>query len=144
MERVKKSRREIQFYSHKNKSLIIVHSQQAYNYAERLEKDETVGGYQACVLLSPGQFDGVSRLRIRKEYFPKKDGTGVNWETDFYVDFTDGHRGVKEIAHSTKFNIAIVQQLEMSRRYWAAQGIDDWKIILFAKPGELPENSDVC
>lgn len=71
MERVKKSRREIQFYSHKNKSLIIVHSQQAHNYAKRLE-NEAVTAYQACVLLSPNQFDGVSRLRIRKEYFPKR------------------------------------------------------------------------
>jgi|AGTN01.3.fsa_nt_gi hypothetical protein len=97
MERVKKSRREIQFYSHKNKSLIIVHSQQAYNYAKRLEEDETVAGYQACVLLSPSQFDGVNPLRIRKEYFPEKDGTGVNWETDFLIEFTDGHRGVRKL-----------------------------------------------
>ncbi|MPM02785.1 hypothetical protein SDC9_49040 [bioreactor metagenome] len=142
MQRRKSNRRDIQFYSKKNNALIIVHTQKAHDYAKRLEQDETVAGYRACELLLPNKFEGVSPTYIRKEYFPKADGSGANWETDFLIEYTDGRRGIREIVYKAEFTPTAVQLLELSRRYWVAQGIDDWKIVLFAKPGEFTEDSE--
>jgi hypothetical protein len=61
------------------------------------------------------------------------------------IEYTDGRRGIREIVYNADFTPTAVQLLELSRRYWVAQGIDDWKIVLFAKPGELTEDSkDAC
>lgn len=104
---------------------MIVHSQWAYNYANQLEEDDNVALYRACEPLVYENFELVSPLDIRKDYWPKVDGSGVHWETDFYLEFTDGRRAVREIVRSKEITHAVAEQLEFSRRYWAAQRIDD-------------------
>ncbi len=145
MEKIKTSRRDIQFYSKKKQALITVHTHRARSSAERLEDDDNVSLYRACEPLVYEHFELVSPLNIRKEYWPAADGSGVHWETDFYIEFADGRRAVREIADRKEFKSAVVEQLELSRRYWAAQGIDDWKVVIFAGAADDEGDSDdVC
>lgn len=147
MEKAKPSRRDIQFYSKKNQTLVIVHSQWAYNYANQLEEDDNVALHRACEPLVYENFELESPLDIRKEYWPKADGSGAHWETNFYIEFADGRRAVREIVRSKEITHAVAEQLELSRRYWAAHGSVDWKSILFEKPGKTlgdGEGENVC
>lgn len=116
---------------------MIVHSQWAHNYANKLEEDDNVALYRACEPLVYENFELVGPLDIRKEYWPKADGSGAYWETNFYIEFADRRRAVREIVRSKEITHAVAEQLELSRRYWAGQGIEDWKSILFEKQGKI-------
>ena len=50
---------------------------------------------------------------------------------DFKLFFTDGHIGIREMILKRKLHErAYVEKLELSRRYWKAQGIEDWKLVM--------------
>ena len=45
--------------------------------------------------------------------------------------FADGRKGVRELAHRADLaKRAMVERLELSRRYWVARDIDEWKVVL--------------
>ena len=139
MERVKTNRRDIQFFSKKNDKLFIVHDERAKFYAERLEQDTQVTSFQPCEQLDAEDMIKVNPLDIRSDYLSRD----TQWESNFLIYFLDGTRGVREIVDAGALKKrAIVEQLELSRRYWAAHGISNWKIVIFQKPGLDGEDAD--
>ena len=45
--------------------------------------------------------------------------------------FADGRKGVRELVHREDLTKrAMVERLELSRRYWVARDIDEWKVVL--------------
>lgn len=138
MEKVKAHRRDIQFFSRKNDMLYVVHTDIVERYAKYLEGDQSVKAYSPCVPLSTEKVSEVNPLDIRAEYLAKS-----MWETDFLIEHMNGTQAVREVACVDDFKKrAVVEQLELSRRYWAAQGIDDWKIVIFRKSGREKEGAD--
>lgn len=44
--------------------------------------------------------------------------------------FADGTAGIREIVREQQLKKrSVVEQLELSRRYWQAVGVHDWKIV---------------
>ena len=125
MEKLGKRTREIRFYSEKNQAMCCVHSAYARDYAKWLEEREDVRGYEVNIALDTAFLGRVNRVDIRGSYLK------TDWTTDFKLFFTDGHSGVREIIRKEKLQErADVEKLELSRRYWKAQGIEDWKVVL--------------
>ena len=53
------------------------------------------------------------------------------YTTDFVIHFTDGRIAVREaVFRSHLSRPSVAERLELSRRYWRQQGIDDWGIII--------------
>lgn len=53
------------------------------------------------------------------------------YTTDFVIHFSDGKIAVREaVFRSHLSRPSIAERLELSRRYWQQQGIDDWGIII--------------
>ncbi len=53
------------------------------------------------------------------------------YTTDFVIHFTDGKIAVREaVFRSHLSRPSVAERLELSRRYWQQQGIDDWGIII--------------
>lgn len=53
------------------------------------------------------------------------------YTTDFVIHFTDGKTAVREaVFRSHLSRPSVAERLELSRRYWQQQGIDDWGIII--------------
>ena len=125
MEKLDKRTREIRFYSEKNKAMCSVHSVGARNYTKWLEEREDVRGYEANVAWDTAFLGRVDRVDIRGSYLT------TDWTSDFRLFFTDGHIGIREMVREEKLQErAVIEKLELSRRYWKAQGIKDWKVVL--------------
>ena len=117
--------RDIRFFSGKNNQIICIHSKWARDYAKHLEQQPWVQSYQAVVPLEPDYMQYVSPVDIRSLYFQSE------WATDFLIMFADGRKGVRELVHRADLTKrAMVERLELSRRYWAARDIDEWKVVL--------------
>ena len=117
--------RDIRFFSSKNDKIICIHSKWARDYAKYLEQQPWVQSYQAVVPLEPDYIQHVSPVDIRSLYFKSE------WATDFLIRFVDGRKGVRELVHKEDLTKrAIVERLELSRRYWAVRDIDEWKVVL--------------
>ena len=86
-----------------------------------------------CLMLSGcgGQAtDEVDQLTldIRGEYFKGQ------WTSDFCIRFTDGTTGVRELVSASGLTRrSEVEKLELSRRYWAALRVSDWRIVIAGK-----------
>lgn len=53
------------------------------------------------------------------------------YTTDFVIHFADGKAAVREaVFRSHLSRPSVAERLELSRRYWRQQGIDDWGIII--------------
>ena len=53
------------------------------------------------------------------------------YTTDFVIHFSDGKIAVREaVFRSHLSRPSVAERLELSRRYWQQQGIDDWGIII--------------
>ncbi len=89
-----------------------MHSQAARDYGKWLESQLQVETFEAEKVLELERLPHVSPTGIRKLYFQ------TQWCSDFYIRFADGRIGVR------------VEKLELSRRYWAAMSITDWKVVL--------------
>lgn len=123
MDKAKRRTRDIQFYSEKNGAMVLVHSPDARNFAKQLENDSWVSQYESCVLLDLQQFSHVAPVDIRSDYLESM------WASDFLLTYADGRKGVREIVKRDQLlKRAAVEKLELSRRYWAALDIRDWKV----------------
>lgn len=128
MERSQEKQRSLRFFSEKNNAMLTVHSREAREYARRLESNVEVAGYDVCVPLEQERLRVVAPVDIRKDYFSGE------WFLDFLVYFKDGSSGAREIVRRDKLiKRAVVEQLELSRRYWAMTGMHDWKLVIFGE-----------
>lgn len=117
--------RDFQWWSSKAASLIRVHSIAARDYGKWLEGRPQVETFEAGKVLELERLPHVNPTGIRKLYFQ------TEWCSDFYIRFADGHIGVRELASAAALEkLAEVEKLELSRRYWAALDITDWKVVL--------------
>lgn len=131
MDKFKKNNRGIKFFSAKNGIMMIAHSENIKRYAESLEMRGDVSRYRICERLDIGVFDRIDPIDIRSEYFDCESG-GSLWETDIWIEYENGTRAVREIVNQYSLSKrATIEQLELSRRYWAALGVSDWRIVLF-------------
>lgn len=132
MEKAGVRTRDIQFYSEKNQQMICVHSRRARDFAKHLEQQPWVANYETCVPLDIDRFHNVNPVDIRREYL------ALQWTTDFVIRTADGQIAVREFADSKDFTKkAIVEKLELSRRYWTALDISEWKLVV---SGEVISN----
>ena len=117
--------RDIQFFSKKNNSLIMVHSEEAKAYTRYLEEMEDVVAYQTSVPWLEEKLKQIQKVDIRTDFFEQ------SWTTDFYLTYVNGSRGIREVIKASLLEKrAAVEKLELSRRYWASFGIADWKIVV--------------
>ncbi len=125
MDRAGKRVRDIKFYSNKNGALTLVHSEEARAYTKYLEERPEVASYEACKALDLNRLNGLQKTDIRGEYFTQQ------WTSDFYISFADGTAAVREIVRADALTKrAEIEKLELSRRYWAALGVANWKIVI--------------
>lgn len=125
MEKAGVRTRDIQFYSEKNQQMICVHSRRARDFAKHLEQQSWVANYKTCVPLDINRFHNVNPVDIRREYL------ALQWTTDFVIHTADGQIAVREFADPKDFSKkALVEKLELSRRYWAILDISDWKLVV--------------
>lgn len=125
MEKAKRRTRDIKFKSLKNKEVVCVHSQQARDYAAYLEIQDPVESYETNYPLDMERFAHVNPVGIRNTYFQMK------WTSDFYIHYVDGRIGVREL--TTVENLkkqAVIEKLELSRRYWSALDVAEWKVVI--------------
>lgn len=125
MEKAKQRTRDIQFYSNKNEQMICVHSQRARDYAKYLETQDSVVGYETNVSLNLEQYSHINPVDIRPDYLQ------IQWVSDFCLKYQDGRIGIRElISEEMLRKRAAVEKLELSRRYWFALDVQEWKVIL--------------
>ena len=128
MEKARVRTRDIQFWSEKNQSMICVHSRRARDFAKFLERQPWVKTYQTCVPLVVEKFQHINPVDIRREYFQ------ISWTTDILNCQADGRMAVREFADTKDLSKkAVIEKLELSRRYWAILDISDWKLVI---PGD--------
>lgn len=114
--------RDLSFMSAKNGRTMTVHTEQAMQYAMRLENDPTVSSY---VTNHPLEQDKIEPEQgVRKQYYE------TQWTTDFVVMFTDGTMGVRELVTKNKLSQrSEIEKLQLSQSYW--QKITaGWKIVI--------------
>ena len=117
--------RDIRFFSEKNDTMLCVHTSLERDYAKWLEEQPWVERYETGVLLDASQMDHVSRVDIRSSYFD------TSWASDFMVTLADGRKEIREsITLGQLRKRAVVEQLELSRRYWSALDVSDWKVVV--------------
>ena len=124
VERMGAKTRDIHFFSQKNQKMMCVHSRQTRDYAKQLEEMDSVKSYETCVPLDMGRFIHVQPVDIRPDYLQKE------WTTDFLLEDRNGHKSVREVVLASSLKKrAMVERLELSRRYWATLNIE-WAVVL--------------
>lgn len=137
MERRSAKRRDIKFFSGKNQTVVCVHSSEVREYTKYLEGLPALERYEADLPLELARFPHLSVVDIRTEYFT------LDWVSDFRLFFDDGRAAIREFVKVQNLKKrAIVEQLELSRRYWQAVGIHDWKIVTDNALNVLKEVND--
>lgn len=114
--------RDLSFMSAKNGRMMTVHTEQAMQYAMRLENDPAVSSY---VTNHPLEQDKIEPEQgVRKQYYE------TQWTTDFVVMFADGTMGVRELVTKNKLSQrSEIEKLQLSQSYW--QKITaGWKIVI--------------
>ena len=114
--------RDLSFMSAKNGRTMTVHTEQAMQYAMRLESDPAVSSY---VTNHPLEQDKTEPEQgVRKQYYE------TQWTTDFVVMFADGTMGVRELVTKNKLSQrSEIEKLQLSQSYW--QKITaGWKIVI--------------
>lgn len=114
--------RDLSFMSAKNGRTMTVHTEQAMQYAMRLESDPAVSSY---VTNHPLEQDNIEPEQgVRKQYYE------TQWTTDFVVMFADGTMGVRELVTKNKLSQrSEIEKLQLSQSYW--QKITaGWKIVI--------------
>lgn len=114
--------RDLSFMSAKNGRTMTVHTEQAMQYAMRLESDPAVSSY---VTNHPLEQDKIEPEQgVRKQYYE------TQWTTDFVVMFADGTMGVRELITKNKLSQrSEIEKLQLSQSYW--QKITaGWKIVI--------------
>ena len=117
--------RDIRFFSEKNDTMLCVHTSLERDYAKWLEDQPWVERYETGVLLDASQMDHVSRVDIRSSYFE------TAWASDFLITLADGRKEIREIVSVEQLRKrAVVEQLELSRRYWGALDVSGWRVVV--------------
>lgn len=114
--------RDLSFMSAKNGRTMTIHTEQAMQYAMRLESDPAVSSY---VTNHPLEQDKIEPEQgVRKQYYE------TQWTTDFVVMFADGTMGVRELVTKNKLSQrSEIEKLQLSQSYW--QKITaGWKIVI--------------
>lgn len=125
VEKVGVKTRDIQFYSEKGGIIIKVHSKQARDYAKWLEGETWVESYEAACPWDMTRYPHIDRIGIRPAYFE------TEWASDFLLHYADGRVGVRELVTAKQLQKkADLEKLELSRRYWAALDVSDWKVVV--------------
>ena len=128
MNKAKEKYRDIHFRSEKNGKVMCVHSAAARSFAKELEEDDTILSYETCVALNRQRYTYVNALGIRKAYFE------TEWASDFRLHFLNGSIGIRELVSIEGLTKrSEMEKLEFSRRYWAAENVTSWKIIVIEK-----------
>lgn len=131
MDKTESKYRDIQFYSEKNKKLMSVHTREGKIYADILENNPNVAGYQCLQPLDPAFLEEIPRLEIRPDYFE------AAWASDFRIENADGSISIREVVPAEYLTRrASVEKLELSRRYWKRLDVDDWKIVIMTRGGD--------
>lgn len=141
MERKNTKRRDIKFFSGKNQSVVCVHCKEVRAYTKYLEGLPSLEKYEVDIPLELPRFPHLSVVDIRSEYLSQE------WVSDVRLLFADGTTAVREFVKMQNLKKrAVVEQLELSRRYWQASGIHDWKIVTDIALNALKEaeNDSVC
>jgi hypothetical protein len=114
--------RDLSFMSAKNGRTMTVHTEQAMQYAMRLENDPAVSSY---VTNHPLEQDKIEPEQgVRKQYYE------TQWTTDFVVMFTDGTMGVRELVTKNKLSQrSEIEKLQLSQSYWQ-KITTNWKIVI--------------
>lgn len=114
--------RDLSFMSAKNGRMMTVHTEQAMQYAMRLENDPAVSSY---VTNHPLEQDKIEPEQgVRKQYYE------TQWTTDFVVMFADGTMGVRELVTKNKLSQrSEIEKLQLSQSYWQ-QITAGWKIVI--------------
>lgn len=114
--------RDLSFMSAKNGRTMTVHTEQAMQYAMRLESDPAVSSYVTNHPLEQDKFE--PEQGVRKQYYE------TQWTTDFVVMFADGTMGVRELVTKNKLSQrSEIEKLQLSQSYW--QKITaGWKIVI--------------
>ena len=130
MNRSQEKQRSIRFFSEKNETMLTVHSREARKYAERLEARADIKNYEVSAALDLGKFQYINPIDIRREYLSGE------WFSDFLLHFEDGSLGVRELVEKNSLTKrAVVERLELSRRYWSLFDIRDWKLVITGGEG---------
>lgn len=130
MEKAREKTRDIKFYSEKNHAMICVHTAEARDYAKYLETQDGIESYETNYPLELERFSRVSPVGIRSEYLK------MEWTSDFFLRDTAGRRSIHEIATPGMLEKrSVIERLELSRRYWSALDIQEWRIILCGARG---------
>jgi len=117
--------RIIKYMSVKNGRMMIVHSDDARNYARALEEDEKVKSYEVDAIIDVEALQHINTVDIRGSYFD------IEWLTDFLITYVDGTVAVREIVKKNRLSARpVIEKLELSRRYWGMLNINNWKIVL--------------
>ena len=128
MEKAGKRTRDIRFYSAKNNTVVLVHTQAARDFARRLDADPHVKCYEPGCPLESGRYQHVSPVGIRKSYFE------TEWATDFFVTYDDDRTAAIELVRVDDLQKrATVEKLEFSRRYWEALDIGRWTVAIVGR-----------
>lgn len=126
MQNLKNNIRIIKYYSIKNQKTMEVHSELARKYAEILEQRKNVQTYAVdyplnCLSLPATQSVYLTGALLEKD-----------WTSDFYICLTDGTVAIREIEPEMPSRLSGIKKLELSRRYWKVNGVEDWKIVVNA------------
>ena len=128
MKKAKTRQREINFSSQKCQRIICVNDSAEQEYALKLDADEQVMSYEENVSLDRKNFQYINRIGIRTAYF------GIDWKTDFLIRKVNGALAVCELVKPGDLDkVTVLEQLELSRRYWEVTGVTDWKIVLIVR-----------
>lgn len=114
----------ITFNSEKNQSIINVNSKYERAYSRKLEEDNSVLSYKACVPLDVSLLNQMDFTDIRKQY------RNIQWLSSFVIKYSNGETGVRELINTKNLSkLAEIEKLELSRRYWKLKGINNWKVV---------------
>ena len=117
--------RKIKFFSKKNNSVIYVHSRDQKMFAEILEADPNIKFYETIKELDLNRYSGINPINIRREYFE------TTWSSDFVIHYENETIGVREIVRSDNiYKKAVIERLELSRRYWLCLKVENWKMLM--------------
>ena len=113
----------IRFPGEKCKEVVVVHCREAISYTKTLDNDDEVVEYRTDVELT-GWKEKISLAGVRKAY------QEYEWTSDFVITYSDHRVAVRELVKKADLaKRAVVEKLEISRRYWSAQNVD-WGVIV--------------
>lgn len=140
MNRLTTNRRNIKFFSEKNGMALTVCSERMKQYASLLENDCHVTAYRVHEAFDMNELSSVDSVDIRTEYM---NSESVAWASDFWIEFDDGVRAIRELVDSAAFGQrAALERLELSRRYWATRCITNWKVVVIDTTNEITKEME--